>query len=149
MRTDFRALLSFSHVTWGTKQTLSGHYNPAFPRFLALGNQLIHRAEGENERRMGRKRQQYTPAALCSLCLQDWKDVQENVRLERRSRKVLLIIHWWNFYQSLTKLFPITSLPKRKFSNSYSNRQKYTPGCALRKETFCLAFVQSTQQLLL
>lgn len=41
--------LSLSQVTWGTKQTLSEHCNPAFPRFLALGNWLTHSAERERE----------------------------------------------------------------------------------------------------
>ena len=42
--------LSRAQVTWGTKQTLSEHCNPAFPRFLALGNGLTHRAKRERGR---------------------------------------------------------------------------------------------------
>lgn len=49
--------LSFSQVTWGTKQTLSAHCNPAFPRFLALGNQQTHSEEGEKRRRKASGRQ--------------------------------------------------------------------------------------------
>lgn len=41
--------LSLAQATWGTKQTLSEHCNPAFPRFLALGNRLTHRAKRERE----------------------------------------------------------------------------------------------------
>lgn len=42
-----RLFLSLTQVTWGTKQTLSEHCNPAFPRFLALGNRLTHSAKRE------------------------------------------------------------------------------------------------------
>lgn len=42
---------------WGTKQTLSEHCNPAFPRFLALGNQLKTEQRGrETERERGQRK---------------------------------------------------------------------------------------------
>ncbi|KAM9364381.1 uncharacterized protein KZ484_010634 [Pholidichthys leucotaenia] len=64
--------LSACQVTWGTKQTLSEHCNPAFPRFLALGNQLKQskareggEAGGRQETRGGRQKEPKKKKGCC------------------------------------------------------------------------------------
>lgn len=50
-------LLFLTQVSWGTKQTLSERCNPAFHRFLTLGNQLAYGVTMEGGRKKERERE--------------------------------------------------------------------------------------------
>lgn len=57
-----------TQVSWGTKQTLSEHCNPAFHRFLALGNRLTYRVTMEGGRKRGGERERVRESTSTLVC---------------------------------------------------------------------------------